>query len=79
VQFFNLVSAYRCYLYSERADLDGHSFINKWVRDYNQHNGEMWLDADILDPAHIQDLQKFASQNDGIRSLVFSGDALHFS
>ncbi|MFM7852963.1 MAG: hypothetical protein ACKO96_13870, partial [Flammeovirgaceae bacterium] len=45
IRLFNLVSAYRLYLYPEK---DGHPFINRWVRSYIEHGGEMWFDSDIL-------------------------------
>jgi hypothetical protein len=42
---FNMISSYRRYLH---PDKDGHQFINKWVREYIQHRGEMCFDDDIL-------------------------------
>jgi hypothetical protein len=39
----------------------------------------MWFDADILQINNLHDLLKFGAENDGITSVVFSGDALHFS
>jgi hypothetical protein len=50
------VSAYRNYLNPEK---DGHPFINKWVRDYFQHNGEMWFDRDTLQKDNLIDFQIF--------------------
>jgi len=63
IRLFNLVSAYRLYLYPEK---DGHPYINKWVRDYIENAGEMWFDSDILQMSNLHDLLKFGSENDGI-------------
>ena len=39
----------------------------------------MWFDRDTLQKDNLIDFQIFGQNNDGIKSLVFSGDALNFS
>lgn len=70
---FNLVSCYRLYLH---PDKEGHPFINKWVREYNQNKGELRFDSDLA--LLKNDLKLFAKENDAITCLVIPPEALDF-
>jgi hypothetical protein len=63
IRLFNIVSAFRLYLYPEKYD---HPFINRWERSYIEHGGEMWFDSYFLKMSNLHDLLKFGSENDGI-------------
>lgn len=74
---FNLVSAYRHYeqMFVEEGK-EGPSFITDWVQNYQEHQGIMEFNEEILYKDNLKYLLTFGRENDSVKSLVFNGDSI---
>jgi hypothetical protein len=55
---------------------EGPSFITDWVQNYQEHQGVMEFNEEILYKDNLKYLLIFGRENDSIKSLVFNGDSI---
>lgn len=55
---------------------EGPSFITDWVQNYQEHQGVMEFNEEILYKDNLKYLLTFGRENDSVKSLVFNGDSI---